>query len=331
MEKKLGWFRGFFALAIIFLFVGFSSAAEYPTKPIELLGPFGPGGSSMIALRIIGDAASKILGQSVLAIPAPGGGGIVGGVRVARAKPDGYTLLGANAATNSTVLYVMKVVPYKNSDFEFLAQFGAYDLGLAVKADSPFRTLEDYVEYAKKNPFVIKSGVPGLGSGGHLCTELLKIKAGALKIDAIPFKDSYGLRTGVLGGHIHSAFIYGGTGGPSDEFRQMLDGGGRILAVPTEKRLKAFPDVPTFIERGFDVVYSSWWGIAGPKGMPKEVSQKLKDVLYKVLQEPEMIQAIEKLGYRYKFRNSEEFTSFVKEYEKLVKQISEEAKIPLQE
>jgi len=118
---------------------GLSWAADFPTKPMEWMAPFGPGGPSAIALKIIGDATSKTLGKPVLIVPAPGGGGMIGGARVAKAKPDGYTLLNANSATNGISLYIKKEVPYKNSDFEFLAEFGALDLGLLVKGDSPFR------------------------------------------------------------------------------------------------------------------------------------------------------------------------------------------------
>ncbi len=100
------------------------------------------------------------------------------------------------------------------------------------------------------------------------------------------------------------------------------------MAVATKKRLKTYPDVPTFTEKGIDVVFSAWYGIAGPKGMPRELSQKLKDAIYKVFKDPQVIQAIENLGYRFEFRNSEEFSIFVNEYESLVKRIVEEAKIP---
>ena len=327
---RSGRYRGILTLAIILLFSSHSSAAEFPTKPMEWLAPFGPGGPSAIAMKIIGDAASKSLAKPVLNIPAPGGGGTVAGSRVAKAKPDGYLLLGANSATNGTALYTKKDVPYKNNDFDFLAEYGALDLGLLVKADSSFKTLEEYLDYARKNPSGIKQASTGTGTSGHLCLELLKIRAGALKIDMVPYKTSFELRTAVLGGHCHAAFIYGGAGGPGDEFKQALEGGGRILAVTTMNRLKAYPQMPTFREKGLDVVFSAWYGIAGPKGLPKEVSQKLKTVIYQTLKDPQVIQGIESLGFRFEFRNAEEFTNFVREFDSLVKKIVEEAKVPVE-
>jgi tripartite-type tricarboxylate transporter receptor subunit TctC len=296
---------------------------------MEWLAPFGPGGPSAVSLKVIGDHVSKVLGKPVLIVPAPGGGGTIAGARVAKAKPDGYTLLGANSATNGTALLMKKDLPYKNEDFEFIAEYGAMDLGLAVKSDSPFQTLEDYLEYAKKNPSVVKTGTTGVGATDHLVGELLAMEAGRIKVDAVPFKSPAEKRTAILGGHVHSGFIYGGGGGPGDEFRQILEGGGRFLAVTTPTRLKAYPSIPTFAERKFDVVLSAWYGIAGPKGMPKEVSQKLKEVIYKILREPETIKTIESLGYRYEFRTGEELTQLVKERERLVERIIKEAKIPV--
>ena len=283
-----------------------------------------------MAVKIIGDAASKTLGKPVLIVPAPGGGGMIAGARAAKAKPDGYMLLNANSATNGTILYIKKEVPYRNTDFEFLAEFGALDLGLLVKADSPFQTVEDYIAFAKKNPFGIKQASTGSGTGGHFSLELMKLRGGDLKIDMVPFKTSPEIRTAVLGGHCHGAFIYGGGGGAGDEFRQGIEGGGKILAVTSRNRLKAYPQVPTFKERGLEVVFSAWYGIAGPKGMPKEISGKLKEAIYKALQDPQVVQAIEGLGFRFEFRKSEDFTAFVGEFDSLVKKIAEEAKIPVE-
>jgi tripartite-type tricarboxylate transporter receptor subunit TctC len=155
------------------------------------------------------------------------------------------------------------------------------------------------------------------------------MEAGRIKVDAVPFKSPAEKRTAILGGHVHSGFIYGGGGGPGDEFHQIIEGGGKILAVTTPTRLKAYPNIPTFAERGFNVVLSAWYGIASPKGIPKEIFQKLKAAIYKNLQELETIKMIESLGYRYEFRTGEDLTQFVKEREKLVTRIIREAQIPV--
>jgi tripartite-type tricarboxylate transporter receptor subunit TctC len=329
MEKKFKFCAGICMAMSIFFYTNFSSAADFPTRPIEWYNPWGLGSVTGMVMKIVGDVASKDLGQNVLVLPATGGGGIVGGTKVAKAKPDGYTLLLCNSATNANVLYMKKDVPYTNSDFEFIAEVGGLELGLVVGPNSPFKTLEDYLEYAKKNPFAIKQATIGIGTSSHLCHELLKLEAGNLKIDLVPYKTSTEVRTAVLGGHCHAAFTYGGVGGAGDEFRLIMESGGKTLAVASKSRLKPYPDLPTFSEKGLNVVISAWYGMAGPKGMPKEVSQKLKDAVYKTLKDPQVINEIEKVGFRYEFRNSEDFTSYIREYEKLVKRIVTEAKIPV--
>jgi len=328
MAKKLMCLKGVLILTIIIVLTGLSSAAEFPTKPIEWITSWGLGTVTSMTMQVVGDAMSKQLGKPVLVISAPGGGGIVGAYKAVRAKPDGYTLYLSNSASNGSVFYIKKEVPYRNSDFEHIAQIGGLFLALIVKPNSPFKTLEEYIEYVRKNPFVIKHATLGFGTSTHMCLELLKIEAGGLKVEMVPFKNAAELRTSVLGGHVDSTFVYGGTGGTADELRQTLDGGGRILAVTSKQRLKPYPDVPTFVEKGLNVVYSSWYGISVPKGLSKEVYQKLKDVIYKVLKDPQIIETIERIGLKYEFRDSEGFNKFIEEFEKITKRIVEEAKIP---
>jgi len=329
MEKNFKCCAGTIMAMVSLFFVNLSLAAEFPTKPIEWYNPFGLGSYTGTVMKVVGDAVSKDLGQNILVLPAVGGGGVLGGTKIARAKPDGYSLLWCNSATNANVLFMKKNVPYTNSDFEFIAQVGGVELGLVVGPSSPFKSLQDYLEYARKNPFLIKQAVIGFGSSAHLATELLKL-AGNIKIDSVPYKNSTEVRTSVLGNHSQAALTYGGVGGSGDEFKLILESGGRILGVSSKARLKAYPNVPTFTEQGLNVVLSAWYGVAGPKGMPKEVSQKLKDSFYKALKDPQVIKDIEKIGMRYEFRNSEELTSYVNEYEKLVKMIVEEAKLPVE-
>lgn len=327
MERKLRWYKEMVVFTVMFIFVGISFATDFPTKPIEWIAPHGASPSAM-ALKIVMDTASKYLGQPALMVQVAGAGGAVGTARVARAKPDGYTLLQASSAGLGTSLYTLKDLPYTLDDFEYFAQYGCFTIALLVRADSPYKTLEDFLEYAKKHPGEIKVATQGVGAGQHLCLELLKLKTGGPKIDMVVFKTTFEMRTSVLGGHAHASFLYGGAGGPSDEYKQALEGGGRILAVASKDRLKSYPDIPTFVEKGLDIFYSSYYGIAGPKGMPKEVSLKLKDAIYKALEDPVVIKAIEDLGFRYEFLKSEEFTKKVHEFGATIKKVVEEANIP---
>ncbi len=168
----------------------------------------------------------------------------------------------------------------------------------------------------------------GIGTSSHLCLELLKLEAGNLKVDIVPYKTSTEVRTAVLGGHCHGAFTYGGVGGTADEFMFVQGGGGRVLAVATKNRLKPYPNIPTIAEKGYNVVLSAWYGIAAPKNIPREVSQKLKDAFYRALKDPQIVSEIQKLGLRPEFRNSEDFTNLIHDYEKVINRVVTEAKIP---
>lgn len=328
MKKRLKIIPVLILLITIFGSINLVFAADFPNRPIEWYNPWGLGTVTGIAMNIVGDAAAKYLGQNILVMPATGGGGIVGAAKVARAKPDGYTLLLPSSASNGIVLYMNNDVPYKNSDFEFIAEIGVLEMGLIVGPNSPFTTLEDYIAYAKKNPSAIKMATIGIGSVSHLTLELLKLEGGNFKVDLVPYKTSTEVRTAVLGGHCHAAFSYGGVGGTADEFKLVQEGGGRVLAVATKSRLKPYPSIPTLTERGYNVVLNCWYGVAAPKNIPKGVSQKLKDAFYAVLKDPQVMSKLEKVGLKPEFRNSEEFTSYIRDYEKLVKRIIEEGKIP---
>ena len=329
MEVKVKASKSAKAIAACVAWLGMSGlglAASFPDRPIEVLAPYGTASNSAIALQIIAEEVSKTLPKPMVVVPAPGGGGTVAADRVKRAKPDGYTLLLTNAATNAVSLHT-KNVSYTNDDFEFLAEYGTFALGLVVAGDSPYKTVEDFVQFVRANPHKMKQASTGAGTTGHLALELFKIKGGGLKIDMVPFKTTFEMRTSVLGGHTQSAFLYGGGGGSNDEFSQMIASGGRLLAVTTAERLPAYPDVPTLKEKGIDAVFSSWYGIAGPKGMPPETSATLKKAIYDALEKPEVKTAIERLGFKFEFRRSEEFTRFVKAFEAQVKSIVQEAGI----
>jgi tripartite-type tricarboxylate transporter receptor subunit TctC len=331
MKVKGMCLRGIVVLTIMFTLVSLSWAGEFPTKRMEWLAPWGITTSSGLAARIIADNINKsgIFPKQIILVPTQGAGGVLAGEQVAkRVEPDGHTLLLANSATNVIALHTKKDIKYTIDDFEFLALHNAIDMGLLVRGDAPYKTLEEFVEYVKKNPHKIKMAQSGVGTLGHLCLELFKLRGGGLKVDMVPYNTSTEMTTALLGGHCQASFMYGGEGGPTDNFTKTIDGGGRLLAVATEERQKAYPEVPTLKEKGLDVVISGWYGIAGPKGMPKVVSQKLKNAIYKAIEDPEVNKALKTLGLRYIFLKSEEFTSFVKEYDKLIRTIVEEAKIP---
>jgi tripartite-type tricarboxylate transporter receptor subunit TctC len=232
----------------------------------------------------------------------------------------------SSAATHGTFLATRKV-DYKNSDFEQLAQYLFHPLGIAVNSDAPWKTLEELVEDAKKNPGKLKYGISGFGVSAHFAMELFKSVAGGLKMDFVPYKSGPEVVAALLGGHVHTTFLY------MVDLKGAYEGGRvRIFATGTEKRLEDYPNIPTCTELGYPgVILSSWHGIAAPVGLPREVSDKLKDALYKTIKHPDVIKMLSKLGYAPTFKDSEEFTKFVIEEEKKYHRIVKEAGIKLQD
>ena len=318
-----------FWVAIFVLAFASTSAAEYPEKPIEILLPYGVAGGSAAIDRLIADIMSKQLPKPVILTPAIGAGGTVAGEKIAkRTKPDGYTLIQVNSGTNGVALYTKKDITYKEDDFTYLLQTHASNLALVAAPNAPFKTLEEFLAFARKNPNSIKHASTGVGTGGHFCYEYIKLKAGGLKIDLVPFRTAPEVTKAVVSGVTHSASVFGGSGGPNDEIQKSAEGGARILAVTSAERLKPWPEVPTFKEKGIDLVWGAWWGIGGPKGLPDKVLLVLKDALYRAIEDPQVAKIAESGGYKFEVRKHEEFTAFVKEYNKIVEMVVREAKIP---
>ncbi len=319
----------FWVVIILLAFPSFTSATGFPERPIEILMPYGVNDRHATIQRVIAEVMSKHLRQQVIITPAIGAGGTVAGEKIAhRTKPDGYTLIQVNSGTNAVALFTKKDLNYKEDDFIYLGQTHASDLGLVVAPNAPFKTLEEFLVYARKNPNVIKHASTGIGTSGHLCYEYLKLKSGGLKIDLVPFRTAPEVTKAVVSGVTHSASIYGGGGGPNDELQKAREGGARVLAVTSSQRSKAWPEVPTFKEKGIDLVWSGWWGLGGPKGLPNDVLLVLKDVLDKTIQDPQVAKIVEFCGARVEFRRNEEFTAFIKEYNKIIEMLVREAKIP---
>jgi tripartite-type tricarboxylate transporter receptor subunit TctC len=296
----------------------------FPNKSIELICPWGAGGSTSMGGRIIAGTLSELLGTPVVVINKTGGGGSVAAAYVAKAKPDGYTLLISNSGTNAAFLAI-KSLGYKNEDFEQLAEYGTQEMALVVKSDAPWKTLLELVADAKREPEKLKFSSAGIGTGSHFCMEVFKIAAGGLKIAHVPFKSGPEAIAAILGGHLHMATLY------STDVKGVVEAGRlRILAIPAEKRLEDYPDIPTFSELGYpEVIWTAWYGIAAPKGVPKEVSEKLKDALYKAIKYPDVKKMLMHIGYNPVFKNAEEFTKFVFEEEKKCKKIAKEANIKI--
>lgn len=261
------------ALAIcfvaLFTFMGVGAAlAEFPDKPITYIIPFNPGGESDVTARLQEPHLEKALGVSINVTHKPGGGGAVAWSQFQRtAKPDGYTIIGINVPHIIGQPLLRKDAGYETDGFKFIMWFHFTPSALVVRKESPFKTLKDFVDYAKKNPKAVTVGGSGTYSANHLGVLQLE-KAAGIKLTYVPHTGTGPVIPAVLGGHIGAAMSYSMLGVSQKEKM-------RVLAVASEERVEVLPDTPTFKELGYDIVGGAFRGVAAPKGTPQAIVDKL--------------------------------------------------------
>jgi tripartite-type tricarboxylate transporter receptor subunit TctC len=284
-------------------------AQEFPTKPITLIVPFPAGGPTDIAMRALGEAASKQLGQPVLIDNKAGGAGTVGpATMAATAKPDGYTI--SQMPVTVYRLPLMQDTTWKAEDFTYIIHLTGYVFAHIAAADTPFKTWADVVDYARKNPGKVTYGSSGTGGSPHLGTEQVTEKDG-IKLVHVPFKGAAELHAAVAGGHV----MIGASGASA---KQIVDAGkARFLNVWTAKRQKSFPEVPTLLELGYPFVIDSPFGIAGPRGMDPKIVQKLHDAFKKAIEEPAVLEVLDRFEMVPNYKNSADYKLAVDEQIKL--------------
>jgi tripartite-type tricarboxylate transporter receptor subunit TctC len=251
-------------------------AQDYPTRPINMLISFAPGAATDIGARLIAKEAEKFLGQEIVPINKPGGGGAVTAGILASSKADGYTIMGnvSSALTNAPHLESVNYDPIK--DFSYIYQYGLLISVYVVRSDSPYKSFKEFMDFGRKNPGKLSVGTPGAGTSPHLAMELLKLRE-KIDIATIPFAGSAPALTSLLGGHISSV----GTSTPS-AIPHVKAGKMRALATTGETRTEAMPDVPTLKELGFPYgVFIEVFFIAAPKGTPPAIVAKLEEAFRK--------------------------------------------------
>jgi len=266
-------------------------AQDYPTRPITMLVPQAPGASSDLLARTLGERLHALWGQPVVIENRPGAGGNVGTALVARAAPDGYTLMiGTDAIMTSNVhLYKsMGFDPLK--DLAPVAMAGSNIICLAVHADLPVKTVPELIAHAKANPGKLKYGTPGAASPHHLAGELLALKAG-IDIAHVPYRGGGPATNDLLGGHIPMAFL-----SLSSAVPQLSTGKIRIVALVEKTRYAAMPDVPVIGETvpGFEM--SSWLGVFAPAGLAVPLHARLNDTITKIFNDPPVKEKLATLG-----------------------------------
>jgi tripartite-type tricarboxylate transporter receptor subunit TctC len=280
---------------------GTAGAADFPSREIELIVSFPAGGPADTAARIIAPKLSAILKVPVVVVNKTGGGGAVGADYVAKAKPDGYTVY---ASTNSVLTispHLVKNLPYKLSDFTPLGAYGV-DLGvITVRGGGPAKTLEEFVEYAKKNPGKLSYGSAGFGTVSFFTMEMFKLAYG-LDLAHVPFQGTGPVKNAIMGGHVNVATSGFGSLAP------LIKSGDLVALVTTSpRRVAAFPSVPTMVEKGFpDASLNIWLGLYVPAKTPKPVVDVLVKALAEAARDPAIAAAIEKAGMQVDYRDPAE-------------------------
>jgi len=302
---------------------GSAIAAEtFPTRPIRLVIPFAPGGGSDVTGRIVGQKLSEQLGQSVIIDNRPGAASMLGTDLVARAAPDGYTLLLADLALAINAAYYVKQPPADPvKTFTGVALVAETPYILMVNPAVPAQTIKEFIALAKAQPGKLNVGSSGNGGGLHLTLELFKLKAG-LDLNHIPYKGGGPALNDTMAGQIQATFI--GMGG-SLQFVQ--NNRLRPLAVTASKRSAALPNVPTLTELGLDVVVTNWYGIVAPIATPKPVVQRLFDEVGRALTAQDVRERLQTTGLEPAAQSPGQFQRLIESELKRWQQTIREARI----
>ncbi len=292
-------------------------AAEFPTKEVQIIIPYAAGGATDLIFRALAATTGKYLGKAVIVVNRPGGGGTVGVTEVSQAKPDGYTLL--SAITPLTILPHQVKTTFTYQSFEPIINV-VKDPGMfLVKSDSPWKNLNEFLDYAKKNPGMITVGNSGAGGGVHLIALAFEKTAG-VKFNHIPFAGGGPSVTALLGGHINAVSV-----SPPEGIEHVKAGKLRIIALFAEKRFELFPDVPTVKEQGINFTMGQWRGLAAPKGTPPDVIKKLHDAFKKGMEDPVFVKNAKDMVVNLSYLGPEDFGKLMAQdhefYGKLVKEI----------
>jgi tripartite-type tricarboxylate transporter receptor subunit TctC len=280
-------------------------AQTFPSRPIALYCAFPAGGPTDLTFRAFAESAGRIMGQSVVVENKPGAGGTLAALALRSARPDGHTL--AQMPMGLFRIPHMQKNPTFDPirDFTYVANLTGYTFGLVVPADSPFKSIQEYVAYAKANPGKLSHGSTGIGTSPHLAIEEFATRAG-IKLNHVPYKGNADLMQGLIGNQVMSA-------SDSTGWAPYVESGrARILATYGSKRTRRWPDVPTLTELGYETVSDSPFGIGGPKDLDPKAIAVLEDVFKKATEDPKVLQTLERFDQPVIYMKSAEYTAWAK-------------------
>jgi tripartite-type tricarboxylate transporter receptor subunit TctC len=307
-----GIFRTFAAIMVA-LVCGTSFAQQgFPSKPVHLLIPYAPGGAVDILGRTLGEELAKKWGQPVLVENRTGAGGVIASQVVAKAEPDGYTLI-VVAMGHSINPFLYANLPYDTfKDFTPISLLGSSPNVLLVAANSPYKSLADILAAAREKPGALAYGMAGNGTSTHLAGELLKSMA-KVNIEPIAYKGGAPIIVDLLGGHIPLSF-----NNIPESISHINNGSLRALGVTSATRSEALPNVPTIAEDGLPGYDTSvWWGLLGPAGLPADLTAKISKDCVEAINTPAVKQRLNNLGATVIGSSPVDFANYIKtEYDK---------------
>lgn len=316
--------HGFRRLAFMVGFAMFIPAlhgAEYPNKRIQIINPFPPGAVTDIVARLLAPKLSASLGQQVVIVNKAGGGGAVGIQAVKDAAPDGYTIL-VTPPPIALIPIINKNSAFTLKNFVPLTLATSSPNTTVVKGDAPWKSFEELIADAKKNPGQLTYGSAGPGTTPHFIGELVKLKTG-IDMTHVPLGSESAAATAVLGGHVNVAFLTLGTTRSHVEAGTM-----RALAVASNRRLKDFPNVPTTVEKGHpELNLKVWVGFFAPVKTPAAAATRLAAAIGDSLKDPEVAASIEKAQALIENLGPNEFAKFLNEEERKWSEVARVAKI----
>ncbi|MET1113486.1 MAG: tripartite tricarboxylate transporter substrate binding protein [Comamonas sp.] len=300
-------------------------AQDFPTKPVRIVVPFGAGGVADVTARVVAQSMARTLGQPVVIENKPGAGGIVAGDAVAKAAPDGHTLLlMSNATAVSEGLF--RSLPFKAlQDFAPVSTLGYFDLAVLTAANSRFKTLGELLAFAKAHPGQLNLGSINVGSTQHLTAEMFKSAAG-VQVQVVPFNGTPAVVTALRGGQIDAAVEI-----VAPVLTQIQSGALRALAVTSDRRAGALSEVPTTREAGLPgYVARSWNGLAAPAKTPAPVIARLNQAIVAALNTPEVRKKLQELNVDAQSSTPQEASALLASEVKRWGEVIKAAKIPPQ-
>ena len=282
------------------------AAADYPSRPVTIVVPFPPGGSTDTMARLLGQELTKSLGQQFLVDNKPGANGNIGSAGVARAEADGYTLLLSGVGSNAINYTLYPKLGYDPKDLTHITLLATGPNVLVANPEFGAKTFKEYIELAKAKPNEFNYASSGVGSSGHLAMEMLKQQAG-IDLTHVPYKGGAPALTDVMGGQVPVLFVNQDAAAPHVKADKL-----RALAVASTERNPLYPDTPTIAELGYPGFSAvSWFGLSAPAKTPKAIIDKLHAATVKALQSPEFKERLASNGFVAVGNTPDEFTAFV--------------------